>query len=115
MGYSKSAGTALVVMTDVKVPVENLLGKENDGFRLIMYNFNHERWMIVNMVLGFARAALADCFMWARQRNVFGKPLIDQPVIRDKLAGSAANLTAVFSMLEQVTYDMCKDKHGPLS
>jgi len=113
--YSKSAATALVIMTDVKVPVGNLLGKENDGFRLIMYNFNHERWMIACGVLGYARGALADCFMWARQRKVFGHPLIEEPVIRDKLANSGAALSGVWALFEQITYDMCKSKGGPMS
>jgi len=47
--YSTAAGTSLVLYEDVKVPVENLLGKEGQGFKLIMYNFNHERWMIVQV------------------------------------------------------------------
>ena len=42
--YSAAAGTAYVIFENVKVPVENLLGKENEGFKAIMYNFNHERW-----------------------------------------------------------------------
>lgn len=45
-GYSAAAGTAYVIMEDVKVPVENLLGEENQGFKCIMYNFNHERWYV---------------------------------------------------------------------
>jgi alkylation response protein AidB-like acyl-CoA dehydrogenase len=32
------------LILDVKVPVENLIGKENQGFKYIMYNFNNERW-----------------------------------------------------------------------
>ncbi len=39
--YSPSAGTAYITFENVKVPVENLLGEENDGFRCIMANFNH--------------------------------------------------------------------------
>mmetsp|Transcript_73342 Transcript_73342/g.237198 ORF Transcript_73342/g.237198 Transcript_73342/m.237198 type:complete len:518 (-) Transcript_73342:83-1636(-) len=112
--YSTCAGTALVVFSDVKVPACNLLGKENDGFKLIMYNFNHERWMIVNSLLGQVRAAIADTFMWARQRKVFGKPLIDQPVIRNKLASSVAALESVQSYNEALTYDMIKSKDGPV-
>jgi alkylation response protein AidB-like acyl-CoA dehydrogenase len=38
--YGSSAGTAYVIMEDLKVPVENLLGKENQGFKVIMHNFN---------------------------------------------------------------------------
>ena len=37
-----ASGTAYVTFSDVKVPVENLIGVENNGFKQIMYNFNHE-------------------------------------------------------------------------
>ena len=39
-----SSGTTYITMEDVKVPVENLIGKENQGFKYIMFNFNHERY-----------------------------------------------------------------------
>ena len=41
--YSTSAGTAYVTFGNVLVPVENLLGKENKGFLVVLSNFNHER------------------------------------------------------------------------
>lgn len=41
--YSPSAGTAYVTFENVKVPVENLLGKENKGFHVVLSNFNKER------------------------------------------------------------------------
>jgi hypothetical protein len=44
--YSAAAGTAYVTFDNVKVPVENLLGKENKGIYVILANFNHERWMM---------------------------------------------------------------------
>jgi len=104
--YSKCCGTALVIYTNVKVPVENLMGKEGEGFKQVMYNFNHERWMLTNNLVGQGRAALADTFMWAKQRKIFGKSLIDQPVIRYKLAGAASALESVQTYIESVTYDM---------
>lgn len=112
--YSTAAGTALVIFDNCKVPVENLLGKENDGFRLVMYNFNHERFMIVCNLMGQARAALGDAFMWAKQRKVFGQPLINQAVIRQKLSASAAALESMQAYMEAICYDMCKAKDGPL-
>mmetsp|Transcript_8052 Transcript_8052/g.17478 ORF Transcript_8052/g.17478 Transcript_8052/m.17478 type:complete len:522 (+) Transcript_8052:47-1612(+) len=112
--YSTCAGTALVIFNNVKVPAENLLGKENDGFRLIMYNFNHERWLICNNLLGQIRAALGDAFLWAKQRKVFGKALIEQPVIRLKLASAASAAESVQCHMEAITYDMCKSHDGPL-
>ena len=42
-----SSGTTYITFEDVKVPVENVIGKENDGFRAIMYNFNHEVILIL--------------------------------------------------------------------
>jgi len=113
--YSTAAATALVIFSDCKVPVSNLLGKEGGGFKLVMYNFNHERWFLVNNLLGMARSALADAFMWAVQRKAFGKPLIDQAVIKHKLANSAAALESVCSYMDAVTYDMNHTHSGPLN
>lgn len=106
--YSGAAGTAYVVFEDVKVPVENLLGKENQGFKCIMANFNHERWFIVVLTLRLIRLVIEECFKWANQRKVFGKPLISQPVIRNKLAHMVAQLESVQSWLESITYQMNK-------
>merc|ERR1712137_430689 len=106
--YSTAAGTALVIYDDAKVPKANLFGKLNEGFKMVMYNFNHERWMIANNLIGQVRAAIADAFLWAKQRKIFGKQLIDQPVIRAKLASAAAALESVQAFNEAITYDMSK-------
>jgi len=50
--------------------------------------------------------------MWSKQRSIFGKLLIDQPVIRNKLADSVAALEALQTHMDSVTYDMCKTKGG---
>jgi alkylation response protein AidB-like acyl-CoA dehydrogenase len=63
--YSPSAGTAYVIFDHVKVPVENLLGKENEGFKLIMHNFNHERWMMAVFTNRSSRLCLEESFKWA--------------------------------------------------
>ncbi|KAJ1634464.1 acyl-CoA dehydrogenase/oxidase [Pavlovales sp. CCMP2436] len=106
--YGSSAGTALVTLDGVKVPVENLLGEENGGFRCIMYNFNHERWLICCGVLRGTRAMLEECFKWAHQRETFGDKLTDKPVIRAKLARMAAGVDAAHAWLECITFQMTK-------
>ena len=65
-----------------KVPVENLLGKLNEGFKCIVTNFNHERWMIAITANRYNRLMVEECFKWTNQRKAFGKKLIEQPVIR---------------------------------
>lgn len=82
--YSAAAGTAYIKFEDVKVRVENLLGKEDNGFKVIMTNFNHERWMIAIFTVRESRLIVEDCIKWANQRRVFGKRLIEEPVIRQK-------------------------------
>ncbi|CDS04548.1 hypothetical protein LRAMOSA07195 [Lichtheimia ramosa] len=105
--YSPSAGTAYVSMDNVKVPVENLLGKEGAGFLVILSNFNHERWVMLTGSSMGARLAVEECFKWAMQRKVFGKRLIDQPVIRAKLAKMIASVESAHSWIENITYQMC--------
>lgn len=51
-------------------------------------------------------SVLSVLFRWATQRKVFGKPLISQPVIRNKLAAMIARVESVQSWLESVTYQM---------
>eukprot|EP01062_Namystynia_karyoxenos_P030533 TRINITY_DN227_c0_g1_i1.p1 TRINITY_DN227_c0_g1~~TRINITY_DN227_c0_g1_i1.p1 ORF type:complete len:526 (+),score=228.70 TRINITY_DN227_c0_g1_i1:104-1681(+) len=106
VSYSSCAGTAYVSFEDVKVPVENLLGRVNQGFRIVMHNFNHERWGIVVFQLSGMRAICKECFLWAHQRKAFGKTLIQQPVVRAKLAAMIAKTEAVQNWLENVTYQM---------
>lgn len=97
--YSGAAGTAYIVFENVKVPVSNLIGKEGSGFQVIMYNFNHERWLIVCGIVRASRMVVEECFKWANQRKVFGKKLIEQPVIRWKLANMVSQLESVQSKL----------------
>jgi len=104
--YSAAAGTALVIYENVKVPVENVLGQENQGFKCVMANFNHERWFICAQCLAAARCIIKDCMLWCNQRKVFGKPLIEQPVIRNKLARMVGAVESSYSWLEGITHQM---------
>jgi len=106
--YSPAAGTTFITFDNVKVPVENLLGVENKGIHVILSNFNHERWMMVNGSIRAARTVTEECMKWANQRIVFGKKLNEQPVIRAKLAKMIAHVEANQAYLENITYQMTK-------
>lgn len=106
--YSAAAGTGYITFDNVKVPVKNLLGKEGNGFAQIMYNFNHERWLIICGVVRQNRLVIEECLKWATQRMVFGKPLMEQPVIRFKIAQMISANEACENWLENITYQMCK-------
>ncbi|KAI8912678.1 acyl-CoA dehydrogenase/oxidase [Gorgonomyces haynaldii] len=106
--YSPTAGTAYVTFDNVRVPVENVLGKEDQGFAVIMSNFNHERWVMCCGAARSSRYVVEECLKWCHQRKVFGKPLISQPVIRQKLAKMVAAVEATQSWLESITFQMNK-------
>ena len=105
--YSSAAGTAFVTFDNVKVPVENLLGKEDQGIKVILSNFNHERWVMTCAVVRVTRLIIEECLKWTNQRQVFGRPLISQPVIRAKLARMIALNESCQAWLENVTHQMC--------
>lgn len=105
--YSAAAGTAYVTFDNVKVPVENLLGEEHKGIHVILSNFNHERWTMVCGTVRMCRTVVEETLKWANQRLVFSKRLIDQPVIRQKLAKMISLVELNQSYLEAITHQMC--------
>jgi len=104
--YSTTAGTAFVEYNNCKVPVENLLGKEHQGFVVIMANFNHERFMMACAVIRHSRTIVEECLKWCNQRIVFGKKLVEQPAIRQKLAEMISLVEANQAWLESIAYQM---------
>ena len=99
-----SSGTTYITFEDVKVPVENLLGKQNQGFRVIMTNFNHERIGIIIQCLRFSRVCFEESVKYANKRRTFGKKLMEHPVIRMKLAHMARQIEASYNWLENIIY-----------
>lgn len=103
-----SSGTTFIELDDVKVPVENLIGEEGMGMKYIMTNFNHERLSIAIGVTRSARVALSAAFEYCLQREAFGNTLIDQPVVRHRLAKCGAMLESQWAWVEQFVYQMTK-------
>lgn len=99
-----SSGTTYVTFEDVKVPVENVIGKVNQGFKVIMTNFNHERIGIIIQCLRFARVCYEESVKYAHKRKTFGKRLIDHPVIRLKLAHMARQIEASYNWMENLIF-----------
>lgn len=108
VGGQASAGTTFIELDDVKVPVENLIGVEGQGMKYTMQNFNHERLTISISVNRLARIALSSAFEYTMKREAFGKTLMDQPVVRHRLAISGAELEAHWAWIENYTYMMTK-------
>ncbi|KXS18505.1 acyl-CoA dehydrogenase NM domain-like protein [Gonapodya prolifera JEL478] len=97
-----ASGTAYVTFEDVKVPVENMIGKMNKGFKIIMANFTHERMGIVIEANRFSRVCYEEASKYAHKRRTFGKKLVEHPVIRAKLANMAHRIEACHAWMESL-------------
>jgi acyl-CoA dehydrogenase len=106
-----SGGTTYIELDEVKVPIDNLIGEENMGMRYIMTNFNHERLTVATGATRQARVALSTAFEYVLKREAFGKPLIEQPVVRHRLAKAGALLESMTAWVEQFAYMMTKMPH----
>ena len=86
--------TVQLTFEDMKVPVENLLGEEGQGFKVAMSNLDVGRIGIGAQALGIAEAALACAVDYAKERQQFGKPIAAQQGLGFKLADMATSVEA---------------------
>jgi len=101
-------GTTYILFEDAKVPVENLVGKEGEGFKYIGFNFNHERMGLAIQACRFSRVCFEEAFLYAQQRETFGKKLIEHGVIREKLGWMIRRIESVQAWLDLVAYQLCQ-------
>ncbi len=95
-----ASDTAAVYLDEVRVPVSNLIGPENQGFLGIVLNFNGERLAMAASAVGYARTCLVEAARYAQERQTFGKRLADHQVIRHKIAEMQRQVNATQAYLE---------------
>lgn len=86
--------TVQLTFEDMKVPAENLLGEEGQGFKIAMANLDVGRIGIAAQALGIAEAAFEHSTAYAKERAQFGKPIAAQQGIGFKLADMATSVEA---------------------
>ena len=107
----RSSSTAELIFNDVKVPKENLLGKEGEGFKIAMSTLDGGRIGIAAQALGIAQGAFEHALSYSKERIQFGKPIGFQQAISFKIADMATKLRCarflVYSAAE------LKEAHAP--
>jgi alkylation response protein AidB-like acyl-CoA dehydrogenase len=93
--------TAELSFTDVKVPVENLLGEEGQGFIYLMQNLPQERIGIAVMAAAAMESTLELTLQYAKERKAFGRPIGSQQNSRFLLAELATEATVVRMMVDE--------------
>src|SRR5690349_6108568 len=90
----RASDTSEVVFTDCRVPAENLLGREGEGFVNSLQILDGGRISIASLGLGMAQGAYECSVRYAKERKQFGKPISDFQAIQFKLADMATQIEA---------------------
>ncbi len=93
-----------LAFTDVRVPVENLIGEEGKGFALAQEWLVHGRVPYAAATLGIAQAALAIAIEYARNREAFGSKLADKQAIQWMIADSEIEIRAARGLVYQAAW-----------
>lgn len=99
----KGSSTAQIYFNDVRVPVENLLGKRGEGFRIALNILHMGRIKLGANVLGAAKKAINDSVRYANERKQFGVLISSFGAIKYKLAQQVIRLFAVESAVYRVS------------
>jgi alkylation response protein AidB-like acyl-CoA dehydrogenase len=110
MGWN-SQPTAMVMFDDCRVPAENRVGQEGDGFRFAMMGLDGGRLNIASCSLGGAGLALDIAKSYIEQRRQFGRRLADFQALQFKLADMATELEAARLMVRNAADAL--DKRAP--
>jgi alkylation response protein AidB-like acyl-CoA dehydrogenase len=100
---NRASDTAELAFQDMRVPAENLLGREGVGFYEVMRVFQRERLVAGLHAVAGCERALEDTVAYVKQRHAFDGPLSDKQVVRHKLA----DLATLIEATRWLTYAAC--------
>ena len=90
----RGSDTAQLVFQDCRVPAANLLGEVGEGFKIALATLDGGRISIAAQAVGIARACLEDSLAYAKEREAFGKKIVEFQAIQWKLADMATEIDA---------------------
>ena len=108
-----SSNTTELVLDNVRVPKENLLGKRGDGFKQFLVTLDGGRIGIAAMAVGIAQAAFNKALAYSKERKQFGKPLCEFQVTQFKLADMAMKIELARNMVYKAAW--LKDQGRPFT
>lgn len=106
----RGSDTAEVVLDNVRVPTENLLGNPKKGFKQFLYTLDGGRISIAALGVGIAQASLEKALTYAKERKQFGKSISDFQAIQFKLADMAMEVELARNMVHKAAWLKDKDK-----
>jgi isovaleryl-CoA dehydrogenase len=102
---NRGSATGELIFDECRVPVENILGEENKGIKVMMGGLDIERVMVSAFALGIGEGAFREAVKYSKERSQFGKEIANFQLIQAKIADMYTTLQA--SRL--LTYDAAKE------
>lgn len=97
---TRGPDTASLVFEQVRVPAENVIGNEGQGFEQAMHILNGGRIAVGAMGVGIARASIKDCISYSKERTAFGSKLSSFQALRFMIAELAAETEAAWQLVK---------------
>jgi len=94
-----SSDTAQIVLDNCRVPLENLIGEEGQGYKIALSGLEGGRIGIASQSVGMARAAYEAALAYARERTSFGSPIFDHQAVQFRLAEMAMQIEAARQLI----------------
>ena len=94
-----SSDTAQILFEDCRIPCENLIGEEGQGYKIALSGLEGGRIGIASQSVGMARAAFDAALVYARERESFGKPIFEHQSVQFKLADMATKIEAARQLI----------------
>jgi len=101
----RSSDTCELYFTDVKIPLENIIGEEGDGFKIAMATLDGGRIGIAAQALGIAQAALEKSISYSKERIQFNKPIAHNQAIQNKLAEMSTEIEASRLLVRKAAWE----------
>ncbi|HYR03564.1 MAG TPA: acyl-CoA dehydrogenase family protein, partial [Syntrophobacteria bacterium] len=111
----KASSTAPIQLKDVRVPVENLLGRPGDGFKIAMTILNYGRLALGAGAAGIMRRSLQDMVKRAASRKQFGVPINRFELIQEKMVRARVNGYVAEAMTEFTAEMLARDPVAPVA
>lgn len=102
----RASDTATLTLDEVKVPRQNLLAPEGQGFKLAMETFNQTRPGIAAGAAGLMRRCLDECLAYAKERQTFGQPIGQHQMVAAMLADMAVRLEATQLLYRKAAWNL---------
>ena len=94
-----SSDTAQILFDNCRIPAENLIGQEGEGYKIALSALEGSRIGIASQSVGMARSALDFAVQYAKEREAFGVPIIEHQAVAFRLADCATQLEAARQLI----------------